>query len=101
MHRAMAVHKLPAVTSLDQAPDQLRELDAALAAAGAEGLTIDASALHEFDTSALALMLHARRVAKSRGMALQVSGAPPKLRELAQLYGVEELLALTVGGSAT
>ena len=95
----MTVHKLPAVTALEQAPAQLRELDAAIASAGAGGLTIDASALVEFDTSSLALLLHARREAKARGVALQVTGAPPKLRELALLYGVEELLAL-VGDAA-
>lgn len=104
----MAVLKLPAVTSLEQAPARLRELDGAIAAAAAAGsaealaigLTIDASALAEFDTSALALLLHARREAKAKGLALQVAGAPLKLRELAQLYGVEELLAL-VGDAAT
>ena len=74
--------KLPATLTLDQA--------AALSdALSAEPVgTVDASALGAFDSSALALLLQARR----RGF--QVQGAPPKLRQLAQLYGVEELLGL-------
>ena len=54
---------------------------------------IDASALTVFDTSALALILEARRRAHQRGKTLVVHGAPPKLLQLAQLYGVEELLS--------
>jgi phospholipid transport system transporter-binding protein len=89
-----AALKLPAVASLDQAPALLRDVDAALAAAGAQALQVDASALTEFDTSAVALLLHAQREAHARGTVLRVVGAPPKLRELARLYGVEELLPL-------
>ncbi len=57
-------------------------------------LRIDAAALTQFDTAALALLLHARRAAKAAGRGFEVLGAPPKLRKLAQLYGVEDLLAL-------
>ena len=85
--------QLPAVAGLEQAPALLLEIDAAVAAA--EGaLQLDASALSEFDTSAIALLLHAQRAARARGLALQVQGAPAKLRQMAQLYGVAELLPL-------
>ena len=87
----MGTLQLPAITALEQAPDLLRRIDATI---DAGGLQIDATALTEFDTSAIALLLHAQRAAKARGVPLQVRGAPPKLRELAQLYGVEELLPL-------
>ena len=97
--------QLPPVTSLEQAPAVLQQIDAALASAGgsaeAGGLQIDASALTEFDTSAIALLLHAQRAAKASGTLVQVLGAPPKLRELAQLYGVEELLPLVAASAAT
>ncbi|MEN9628800.1 MAG: hypothetical protein RJA10_2027 [Pseudomonadota bacterium] len=89
-----AALKLPAVASLEQAPALLQEVDAALAAAGSRTLQVDASGLTEFDTSAVALLLHAQREARTRGATLQVLGAPPKLRELARLYGVDELLPL-------
>ncbi len=85
---------LPAQAALEQAPALLQQIDAALAAASAEGLRIDASALSAFDTSTVALLLHAQRIARERGVPLQVTGASAKLRELAQLYGVEELLPL-------
>ncbi len=82
---------LPAVTALEQTPALLRDIDAAVAAADSSGLQLDASALTEFDTSAIALLMHAQRAATARGLSLQITGVPLKLRELAQLYGVEEL----------
>ena len=57
-------------------------------------LSLDAAALVDFDTSAVALLLHAKRGALARGVQLQLQGVPTKLRELARLYGVEELLPL-------
>ena len=81
--------KLPPTLTLDQA-------GAALQALGAEGFDgpVDASQLCEFDTSALALLLQAKRHALARGQHFEVHGAPPKLQQLAQLYGVEQLLGL-------
>jgi phospholipid transport system transporter-binding protein len=61
---------------------------------GGDGLVIDASTLQVFDTAALAVLLQAMRLARSQGQAFSVHGAPPKLTQLAQLYGVAELLAL-------
>lgn len=81
--------KLPATLTLDQAA----ALGAALPADGS-AWAIDASALREFDTSALALLLQAKRLAQAAGRRFEVSGAPPKLQQLAQLYGVHELLGL-------
>ena len=82
--------KLPAKLTLDQAA----ALGAALPADGS-AWAIDASALREFDTSALALLLQAKRLAQATGRGFEVSGAPPKLQQLAQLYGVAELLGLS------
>jgi phospholipid transport system transporter-binding protein len=56
---------------------------------------IDARALQTFDTSAIALLLQARRLAQAAGRGLEITGAPAKLAELARLYGVEELLSLS------
>jgi phospholipid transport system transporter-binding protein len=64
------------------------------AAAGGERLVIDASALQELDTAALAVLLQARRDAQARGVEVVVEGAPPQLRRIAALYGVEALLGL-------
>ena len=83
---------LPAAATLDQ----VAALAAALPARVAEGsgpVRIDASALKDFDTSAIALLLQARRLAQAAGRGFELSGAPPKLAQLAQLYGVAELLS--------
>ena len=84
---------LPAAVTLEHAPALLAQLGAAVEAAGPGPLVIDAAAVTEFDTSALALILEARRRAQVRGKTLVVHGAPPKLLQLAKLYGVEELLS--------
>ena len=55
---------------------------------------IDASALKDFDSSALAVLLECRRIAQASGKAFTVRGVPAPLAELAGLYGVDELLAL-------
>jgi phospholipid transport system transporter-binding protein len=81
--------KLPPTLTLADAA----ALGAALPADGSAS-AIDASALREFDTAALALLLQAKRLAQAAGRGFEVSGAPPKLQQLAQLYGVYELLGL-------
>jgi phospholipid transport system transporter-binding protein len=63
-------------------------------ARGTEPLVVDASALVDFDSAALAVLLQARRQADAVGRGFQVHGAPPKLVQLAQLYGVAGLLGL-------
>ena len=84
--------QLPADAHLDHAA----ELAARLPAAVAEGrgpFTVDASALKAFDTSTIALLLQARRLAQAAGRGFAVHGLPAQLRQLAALYGVEELLS--------
>ena len=56
------------------------------------GVVADASALQQFDSSALAVLLECRRQALAAGKAFSVCGAPARLRELASLYGVEALI---------
>jgi phospholipid transport system transporter-binding protein len=86
--------KLPEIATLEQAPGLLGQVDAALAAAGGAPVVIDASALRDFDTSAVALLLEARRRGKRANVEVRIDGVPPKLVELARLYGVDELLSL-------
>ncbi len=80
----------------------LSQVAAAWQALPADGSAriIDATALREFDTAALALLLQARRLAQAGGsQAFEVRGAPPKLVQLAQLYGVSELLGLATAAA--
>jgi phospholipid transport system transporter-binding protein len=55
----------------------------------------DAGALTEFDSSALAILLECRREALAAGKSFSVRGAPPRLRQLAGLYGVADLIPAT------
>ncbi len=55
----------------------------------------DASALETFDSSALAVLLACRRAALAAGKTFSVQGLPPRLRQLATLYGVAALVPAT------
>jgi phospholipid transport system transporter-binding protein len=84
---------LPATVTVFEAAGVLVRLDQALAAVAAGGaLQIDARALTRFDSSALALLLQARRQASAQGRRVAFDGLPPRLSELARLYGVGELV---------
>jgi phospholipid transport system transporter-binding protein len=85
--------QLPATATLSDTSTLLRGVEAALAE-GTGALRIDASALRHFDTSALALLLHARRLAEAAGRGFEIEGPPDKLAQLARLYGVAALLGL-------
>ena len=87
---SMASVALPASVTMDDASVALRAIEASLAAGG--DLAVDASALQEVDTAAVALLLQARRLAQARGVRFTLAGAPPKLMALAKLYGVGSLL---------
>ena len=60
-----------------------------------EPVPVDASALEHFDSSALAVLLGLRRVVSAQKGSLQVTGMPARLRQLASLYGVLELISPT------
>lgn len=55
----------------------------------------DASALQLFDSSALAVLLACRREALAADKTFSVQGLAPRLRQLATLYGVAELVPST------
>jgi phospholipid transport system transporter-binding protein len=91
--------KLPPNVTMDEAPALAGQLPPQ-ARAGSGTLEVDASALQVFDSAAIALLLELRRTAEAAGRGFQVLGAPAKLVELAQLYGVDSLLALSSPESA-
>jgi len=85
--------QLPSTLTLPTARQTSEALAQALSALPAGGtLRVDASALAELDTSALAVLLEARRQVQARGLGWQLAASPSKLRQLAGLYGVQELL---------
>jgi phospholipid transport system transporter-binding protein len=82
---------LPSVLTHAEAAGFARGLkQAVLAQQG--GVVADAGALKEFDSSALAVLLECRREALAAGKAFSVTGLPARVRQLAGLYGVADLI---------
>lgn len=94
--RAEAVVSLPALPARlthAESPACLAGCEAALRrCAAGEPVELDAAALQEFDSSAVALLLALVRAAREGGVELRLHALPPRLRELAGLYGVGDLL---------
>jgi phospholipid transport system transporter-binding protein len=83
---------LPERLTHADAPACARMLAQALRSEPPAQIVADAGALQEFDSSALAVLLDCRREALSQGKTFAVARMPARLRELASLYGVGELL---------
>lgn len=85
---------LPARLTHEEAPACMRMLQQGLAGPAEAGAAtvIDASALAQFDSSAIAVLLEVRREASALGRGFAVKGLSARLRELASLYGVAGLL---------
>ncbi|WP_309678507.1 STAS domain-containing protein [Polaromonas sp.] len=82
---------LPAVLTHAVAAEFALGLTQAVRAQPAE-VVADARALQAFDSSALAVLLACRREALAAGKTFSVQGLPARLRQLAGLYGVAELI---------
>jgi phospholipid transport system transporter-binding protein len=83
---------LPAELTHAEATACCRMLAQALRSDPGPQAVADASALRHFDSSALAVLLECRREALALGKTFAVNQLPARLRELATLYGVGELL---------
>ena len=83
--------KLPAVLTHAVASGFLRTAGQALASQPKE-VVVDATALKQFDSSALAVLLDCRRQALAASKTFSVLGAPERLLQLASVYGVAELI---------
>jgi phospholipid transport system transporter-binding protein len=83
---------LPAELTHAGAAACCRMLAQALRSEPGQQAVADASALRQFDSSALAVLLECRREALALGKSFAVSHLHPRLRALAALYGVGELL---------
>ncbi len=85
---------LPAKLMQAQAQTVADELSSLLSACVSEGdeAVLDASALVQFDSSALAVILACRRAVLARGAQLRVTGLPERAQALATVYGLSDLL---------
>ena len=85
---------LPAVLVQSHAQAVADELAGVLSACVAQGdeAVLDASALTQFDSSALAVILACRRAVQARGGQLRITGLPERAQALAQVYGLAALV---------
>jgi phospholipid transport system transporter-binding protein len=84
---------LPHTVRLADAQQVLGALASELNASPAgAALELDAAALMDFDSAVLAVLLECQRLAAASGRVLVLKGAPPKLGELARVYGLTPLL---------
>ena len=90
---------LPAVLTHDAAAQFTPGLRQAMQSQPGD-VVADASALRDFDSSALAVLLACRREALAAGKAFSVLGLPARLRQLAGLYGVAELIPVSAAAAA-
>jgi phospholipid transport system transporter-binding protein len=98
----MAMMRLPERITLREARNVLDQLGSELSAqpGGAAAVEVDASALAQFDSSALGVLVGLHRRAAAAGRTCRLIGMPPRLAELARLYGVSELVTLGTQGAA-
>jgi phospholipid transport system transporter-binding protein len=88
----MPVAALPPQLTLATAVQAREQLARALAQSPDQSVRLDAGALAQFDSSAIAVLLDLRRVLQSQGKQLVVENWPERLKALVGLYGVGELL---------
>jgi phospholipid transport system transporter-binding protein len=92
----MELPPLPSRLTHQEAPDWVRRCQARLRTPGAlapgQPCAVPAGTLQAFDSAALAALLAVARLIQQAGGRLQVQDMPPRLRELATLYGVSAWL---------
>lgn len=90
---SQAMLTLPQTVRLGNAEQVLSLLTQGLKGSSAQTkLQLDASALQNFDSAALAVVLECQRRALASGRSVTLVGAPLKLEELARVYGLTGLL---------
>jgi phospholipid transport system transporter-binding protein len=85
---------LPAVLLQQNAQAVSDELTGVLSACVPDGgeAVLDASALTQFDSSALAVILACRRAVQAKGAQLHITGLPERAQALAKVYGLSALV---------
>lgn len=83
---------LPKELTQAQATACLRMLVQGLRSQTGVEMVVDATGLSRFDSSALAVLLEFRRESLALGKRFSIRGLPERLGDLANLYGIIELL---------
>ena len=91
--------KMPNSARMSEAGQAWKALQASLRAeamqiknAAGSAMTLSVADLRDFDSSALSLLLSAKRLSVDEGVELKIVDVPAKLHELARVYGVSDLL---------
>jgi len=96
---AATVLRLPTIVTHARANACAKALREALRLSrGAPVVRVDAGALQQFDSSVLAVLLDCRRDVVAMGWQFEVDALPARLRQLAALYGVAELIPAASAG---
>ena len=90
---AAGIVGLPERLTLQESVKELARLERAVSQQAGSAVSLDASAMKVFDTSAVAVLLELRKRALAQGKTFTVTQWPERLRDLVGLYGVSELLA--------
>jgi phospholipid transport system transporter-binding protein len=85
---------LPVQLTHANAQSCLRMLVQGLPAQSESSVSVDAKALENFDSAALAVLIELRSQCLTIGKGMLIHGMPKPLMNLAKLYGIDELLAL-------
>jgi len=94
MTQAGAMTALPASLTLKDAQAVLESLRQSFASDTGDTWRIDAGAVAQLDTSALAVLLECARIAAGAKRKLEIVNAPARMADLAHLYGVDGLLGV-------
>lgn len=97
LQREGSTLKLGGAVNSSTAADLYRDFETAFKELGrpadkGQQITLDCSGIESCDSTAVALLLAARRMAAAQGQVLSVAGLASQLGSLAHLYGVDELL---------
>lgn len=84
--------RFPVRMTQDDAVRVLNQWRAEVSSTPAARVDVDASALEQFDSSAIAVLLELRRHLLLQGRSMQLASASQRLRELVGIYGVAEFL---------
>jgi len=86
--------RFPQRLTQDDAVQVLAHWRLELVGVAAPVVEVDASALQQFDSSAVAVLLELRRHLLREGRSLQIKAGSQRLRDLMKMYGVAELLSV-------
>lgn len=84
--------QLPATLTHNTATACLAELLLAVGSEPSACVAVNAGSLVQFDSTALAVLLALRRAVLPVGKTLSLNAVPPRLSDLARLYGIADLL---------